>query len=46
MQCIVWPRPAPAQSPGELGTELAAPVADAFVSDRHVTLGQDQLDAG
>ncbi len=37
-------RPASAQSPGEFGAELAAPMADAFVGDQHTTLGEDELD--
>jgi hypothetical protein len=35
---------AQAQSPGEVGTELLAPVPDAFVGDHDATFGQDRRD--
>jgi hypothetical protein len=42
--CIAGLRSTTAQSPGEIGTELQAPVPDALVGHRDATLGQDQLD--
>jgi len=41
---IAGPRSSPAQSPGEVGTELPTPVSDALVGDHNATFGQDQLD--
>jgi hypothetical protein len=42
--CIAGLRSTTAQWPGEIGTELQAPVPDAFVGHRDAALGQDQLD--
>ena len=44
MPGVSGPRAAAAQPFGKLGAELLAPVSDAFVSDHHAALGQDQLD--
>ncbi len=44
MPRIPGPRPVSAQSPGEFGAELAAPMADAFVRDHHTTFGEDDVD--
>ena len=44
MPSVSWLRPSPAQLPGEVGTELQAPVPNALMGHHDAALGQDQLD--